>query len=590
MAGNRKAKLLAFAITIFTLILLYNSIEMTSEFDLKPQPALRQDQAEFDEFSFEEFGTKNGGRKSSMFFDKEPENEIKSDATEDNEAETEENKFDEEEGDYDDEAEEENDEEEAEDYVDDEDDDEMTDIPDGKIDEPETPVKTQKNKLEKKKPAKDLEIELPNPYLPVDLPPPTNENPFKKVDPRFRKKLDQLCKETMWQTLKTCVRPDPPGFVITGDIADMWIRDSAAQVNNYIGLMKTRPDLKDLMVKVVERQSFFIKFDPYANAYRGTYNKKPTPWEQSLNRYGYVATGNYELDSGAYFFKLAYKVWKVGGVLVDVREGVKAMIDTWIIEQNHEEKSKYRYSELSRNGKGGVTGYTGMTWTGYRPSDDPCIYHYLIPANIFAAVGLGYAKEMLLEWGESEYYKKASKLKTEIEKGVAKHGLAEFNGKTIYCYEVDGLGGCNKMDDANIPSLLSLPYIDPGASVYDEQIYENTKAFILSKENKYYFSGKYSVGIGSPHTRHGNIWHMALIMEALLSNDDSKRQVKLIEEIVETTEKTVRKKVGGRWDYVDGTMHESFDPNDPTQFSRSWFAWADTLFAEGRWCDGARGD
>ena len=105
------------------------------------------------------------------------------------------------------------------------------------------------------------------------------------------------------------------------------------------------------------------------------------------------------------------------------------------------------------------------------------------------------------------------------------------------------------MDDANIPSLLSLPYIDPDGLVYDKEIYENTKQFILSNENPYYFGGKYSVGIGSPHTRHGNIWHMSLIMEALLSNTDPDRQVKLIEQIVETTEKTVRKKVGGRWDY-----------------------------------------
>jgi len=145
MAGNRKAKLLAFAITIFTLILLYNSIEMTSEFDLKPQPALKQDQAEFDEFSFEEFGTKNGGRKSSMFFDKEAE---KSDVTEQTDVETEENDIDEEEGDYDDETEdetEENEQEEDEDYVDDGDeDDEMDGEIDGKIDDPETLIKTPK--------------------------------------------------------------------------------------------------------------------------------------------------------------------------------------------------------------------------------------------------------------------------------------------------------------------------------------------------------------------------------------------------------------------------------------------------------------
>ena len=27
-------------------------------------------------------------------------------------------------------------------------------------------------------------------------------------------------------------------------------------------------------------------------------------------------------------------------------------------------------------------------------------------------------------------------------------------------------------------------------------------------------------------------------------------------------------------------MHESFDPDDPSNFSREWFAWANTFFAE----------
>ena len=153
---------------------------------------------------------------------------------------------------------------------------------------------------------------------------------------------------------------------------------------------------------------------------------------------------------------------------------------------------------------------------------------------------------MLLKWDDQEYYKKATKLKGEIEKGIAQHGLTEHNGKTIYCYEVDGLGKCNKMDDANVPSLLGLPYIDPKAEVYDHQIYKDTFDFIMSSDNPFYVRGHYKTevyGIGSPHTPRGRIWHMAMIMEALLSNDDQ-RKLQIVRESLENKYRVLHKGIG----------------------------------------------
>ena len=39
-------------------------------------------------------------------------------------------------------------------------------------------------------------------------------------------------------------------------------------------------------------------------------------------------------------------------------------------------------------------GLHGMTWSGFRPSDDACAYGYLIPSNMFAVVVLGYLAEI----------------------------------------------------------------------------------------------------------------------------------------------------------------------------------------------------
>lgn len=263
-------------------------------------------------------------------------------------------------------------------------------------------------------------------------------------------------------------------------------------------------------------------------------------------------------------------------MLVKASQAVLAM---WKVEQNHEERSKYRYPELSRDGMGSKTAYTGMTWTGFRPSDDPCQYHYLVPSNIFAIKALGELAEIADElWHDQGVKKTAVALQREIRDGIQQHALHEHpKFGTVYCYEVDGLGGCTLMDDANVPSLLALPYIDPEAISFDWAVYNNTRRLILSPANPYYFEGSAASGISSPHMLRGEtVWPMALVMQALTSDDDDEKR-KLVNVLAQTT--------GGT-----NFMHESFNVNDPRTFTRPWFAWANALFAEllfhvtGRWC------
>ena len=167
---------------------------------------------------------------------------------------------------------------------------------------------------------------------------------------------------------------------------------------------------------------------------------------------------------------------------------------------------RYNPKELTRGGKGGATNSSaGLTWSGFRPSDDPCVYGYLVPANMFAVVALGYFAELARTvWGDDSLAERAVRLRGEIDDGIRTHGIVdhEVHGR-IYAYEVDGLGRSLLTDDANIPSLLSIPYL---GYEYDEEVFANTKRFVLSKSNPMFHYGRHDgneyVGIGSPHANH----------------------------------------------------------------------------------------
>ena len=407
-----------------------------------------------------------------------------------------------------------------------------------------------------------------------------------------------MCSHTLWHTLETTtiVLPNEETFIHTGDIDDLWLRDSAAQVHPLLvpffndgtsSLVQEDPKLARIVSGLIKRTATYIRHDPYANAFRIDDSYIFSDAQKKLGRHDLISTWNYELDSACYYMRLIYFFYKAipdHPVLKEkaVQDAIDIMITVWVTEQNHEDDAiaegllldcgncgkPYRYPGLQRQGKGTPVARTGMTWSAFRPSDDECQYGYLVPANMFAVVALKYMAEVATNvWNSPEMVKRAIKLANEINDGILQHGIFDHpNHGRIYAYEVDGLGHSLLMDDANVPSLMSIPYLDYD---FDEQIYANTRRFILSDDNPTYFKGTNLMtgpieGYGSPHMTariRNNVWPMSLAMQALTSKD--------VEEKINLANQLVKATAGTGW------MHESFDINNPASFTRSWFCWAD---------------
>ncbi|QGN34746.1 glycoside hydrolase family 125 protein [Microlunatus sp. Gsoil 973] len=369
---------------------------------------------------------------------------------------------------------------------------------------------------------------------------------------------------------------DGTTYLLTGDIPAMWLRDSAAQVRPYLIVCDRDPALAETLIGVFRRQVDFVTVDPYANSFkRGT---EPSPHAEDRSGAGpRVWERKYEIDSLCFPLDLGHALWRITGRTdhLDERFAVAArtILDLWECELDHE-KSPYFFERdhhlptetLSRNGRGEPVGRTGMSWSAFRPSDDACVYNYNVPGNMFAAVVLGQleviAKEVL---GDTEIAGRAATLRASISDGIETYGVVDHptHGR-VYCYETDGLGHHLIMDDANMPSLLSLPL--SGYLPADDPTYLATRRLILSPENPYFYSGRCAEGIGSPHTKPNYVWPIALAVQGLTATDgDEKRRVLRL--LVDTT--------GGT-----GQMHESFDVDDPTRFSRPWFSWANAMMCE----------
>ena len=394
-----------------------------------------------------------------------------------------------------------------------------------------------------------------------------------------RPKLARMFARCFPNTLQTTITrlADGTTFVITGDIPAMWLRDSAAQVRPYLALAPADAQIADLLEGVVRRQLRYILHDPYANAFnegpnshghqRDLTQMSPLVWERK-----------YEVDSLCYPLQLAYLLWRATGRTSHFdqtfRDAAKSIVEVWRREQRHHHGSPYRFERpntipidtLSHGGQGSPVAVTGMTWSGFRPSDDACTYGYLVPSNMFAVVVLGYLAEIATQVvGDAALAAEAQQLRDTIEVGIQTYAKVEHpRHGTIYAYEADGRGNYNLMDDANVPSLLSLPYL--GYCAKDDPVYLNTRAFILSPDNPYFYRGAVAEGVGSPHTPAGYIWHIALSMQGLTAADPAER-----ERIVDLLERT---------DAGTDLMHEGFSADDPGQFTRPWFAWANSLFSE----------
>ena len=391
--------------------------------------------------------------------------------------------------------------------------------------------------------------------------------------------LMHLFKNCFYNTIETTteVLPDGTAFVFTGDIPAMWLRDSSAQVRHYIPFSVTNLEYQKIIEGLIKRQIKYIQIDPYANAFNKEANNDGHKGDITQHN-PWVWERKYEIDSLCYPIQLSYLYWKATGrkeIFDDAfKEVINIIISLWSLEQRHFENSTYTFERtncpetdtLRNNGKGMPVNYTGMTWSGFRPSDDACTYNYLIPSNMFAVVVLRYAEEIARDiYKDDVLAQSARKLRSEVDNGIRTYGIyRHIKYGEIFAYETDGLGNFNLMDDANVPSLLSIPYLQYTSS--DDPIYQNTRRFILSEDNPYYYKGKCANGVGSPHTPKNYIWHISLVIQALTSTDNSEVH-ELVKMIVSTDADT-------------GFMHEGFNVDNPREFTRSWFAWANSLFAE----------
>lgn len=373
-----------------------------------------------------------------------------------------------------------------------------------------------------------------------------------------------------------CQTKDGGVYVITGDIEAMWLRDSTEQVLHYLRFASSDTELSSWIKRLIQKQAAFVCVDPYANAFNVEPNGRHG-YEDFPQAGPWVWERKYELDSLCHVFLLALRYREAIGC-TDFMDNqffcsVEKMLEVMTVEQRHEKNSTYRFQRfycpssdtLTREGLGEPVKDTGMTWSGFRPSDDACEYGFFIPANLFAVAMLKGFAPVAEKMGRNEIGKHARELAAQIQQGINNYGLidTEKYGQ-IYAYEVNGYGQYRLMDDANVPSLLSLPYI--GVCQKDDPLYIRTRSFVLSQDNPYFFTGSSAQGIGSPHTPKDGIWPIALCVQGLTASDPAER-VEMLRMLLTTHAGTAR-------------MHESFHKNNPTVFTRPWFAWADSMFGE----------
>jgi uncharacterized protein len=373
----------------------------------------------------------------------------------------------------------------------------------------------------------------------------------------------------------------PDTVVVTGDIPAMWLRDSSAQVWPYLPFLTADAELARLIEGVIRRQTRCILTDPYANAFMPDLaSAEPLSWSKTDHTEMKPGVGErkWEVDSLCYPVRLAHEYWRITHDTrpfnADWARAMHSILETFTAQQRKTTRGPYHfqreafspYDTLSEDGYGNPARPIGLIYSGFRPSDDACVYPLNIPGNFFAAKTLERIEEMLTEIAhDSAAASEASRLRTEIKSALDAHARVHHpTAGDIWGYEIDGFGNANCMDDANVPSLLGMPYL--GCCAADDTQYLATRRFVLSDANPYFFRGSAAEGIGGPHIGQDMIWPMAIIMRALTTSDENEQRQCL--RWLKTTHAGT------------GFMHESFNKDAPAKFTRAWFAWANTLFGE----------
>lgn len=367
-------------------------------------------------------------------------------------------------------------------------------------------------------------------------------------------------------------------FVYTGDIPAMWLRDSGAQVWPYVALAGEDENLRNMLAGVIRCQFSLINLDPYANAFNDGPTGAGENDDTGVKRNPNVFERKWEVDSHCYPVRLAYHYWKTTGdtsVFDEVwMKAINNILSTFKEQQRKDGDGSYYFLRVTdrqldtkdRVGLGNPVKSVGLIASAFRPSDDATTFEFLVPSNFFAVDILRKAGEILSEVnGDDELAASCRSLADEVSAALKKYAVYKHpKYGPIYAYEVDGFGNYYLMDDANVPSLLSLGYLIP--DMMNDPVYKNTRRFVWSEDNPYFWCGKAGEGIGGPHIGTHAIWPMSIMMRAFTSTDEEEIKA-CISSIMSTDAGT---------DFI----HESFHKDDPEKFTRPWFAWQNTLFGE----------
>lgn len=397
------------------------------------------------------------------------------------------------------------------------------------------------------------------------------------------KELAWMFENCFPNTLDTTVDFDvvngkPDTYVITGDIDAMWLRDSSAQVWPYLPLMREDPTLQQLVAGVINRHTGYILKDPYANAFYKDAQKISEWHSDKTEMKPGVHEHKFEVDSLCYPIRLAHGYWKASGDASPFdqswQQAIAAVVRTFREQQRKHGKGPYHFQRvtetqtdtLAGKGYGPPVNPVGLICSMFRPSDDATVFPFLVPSNFFAIVSLRQAAEMFEQiHNDKDAAEQCRGLAGEVEDALRHFAVVNHDGVgRIYAYEVDGFGNSYCIDDGNVPSLLSLPYLKAVAP--DDSVYLNTRKFVLSTNDPYYCAGKAANGPGGPHAGVGMIWPLGLIVQGMTSTNEAEIRYCL---------DALRRTHAGT-----GFMHESFDKDNPNHFTRSWFAWANTMFGE----------
>lgn len=403
-------------------------------------------------------------------------------------------------------------------------------------------------------------------------------------------------------TLNDADSKTPQTFVVTGDIHAEWLRDSARQLSVYQPFVKYDKHLQELMKGAIHTQAEYIINSPYCNAFHPPVGSGVKRGESAIDQvyprpdWRHVFECKYELDSLASFLTLSneYYLNSNGDKSFITNSWLKAYERIMIVLKRESQPTfdeetgqalNFYYSfqrqtnigseTLPLSGVGNPVNYgTGLIRSAFRPSDDTCILQFFIPANAHMLTELKTARKNYLN-DDLDYHIDLSPLFAHtdefidgITKGIEKYGIVDHPvfGK-VYAYEIDGYGGNIFMDDANLPSLLSLP--DMGYLDKDDKVYQNTRKMVLSKDGNPYFLKGYSFeGIGGPHIGIQNAWPMSLLVRMRTTDDD--------DEILDSLNYIMHNTAGL------GLMHESVHVNSRNgrDFTRSWFAWCNSEFGK----------